>query len=237
MEYTVKIDSFDGPLDLLLHLIKKENMNILDIEIDEITKQYLEYIHQMENLDLTIASEYLVMASDLIEMKSRTLLPNMKNEDENIEDPREELIRKLIDYNKYKEMCKIFKGLEEDRKEIFTKEPSISNDFVNSDEIEEDIAITDLLEAFKKFLEKKEIEKPLQTKITKREYSVHKRNVEIKNLLKEKKEITFDDLFIEYNKDYVVVTFLSILDLAKKQELFIKQIDNFKKIYLTDRDD
>jgi Uncharacterized conserved protein len=237
MEYTVKIDSFDGPLDLLLHLLKKDNINIWDVEIDKITKQYLDYIHKMENLNLTVASEYLVMASDLIEMKSRSLLPNMKNDEEIEEDPRDELIRKLLDYNKYKEVCKAFKDLEENRKEIFTKEPSICSEFINNEEIEEEITINDLLDAFKNFLEKKEIEKPLQTKITKKEYSVHKRNLEIKKLLKNKKEVTFYELFEEYNKDYVVVTFLSILDLSKKREIFIKQTDNFKEIYLTDRND
>ena len=101
MEYNIELPEFEGPLDLLLHLIKQDNISIFDISIDKITKQYLDYIHKMEELNLNIASEYLVMASDLLQIKSKTLLPKKDNEEDE-EDPREELINRLINYQNYK---------------------------------------------------------------------------------------------------------------------------------------
>lgn len=237
MNYTVKIDAFDGPLDLLLHLIKVSNIQICDIQIHEITKQYLDYINQMERFNLNVASEYLVMASELIEMKSRSLLPiKIEEEDSYEEDPREQLIQKLIDYSRYKEVTNAFKKLEQERKQMHTKEPSMEV-YRKPDTLEDGLSLNHLLEAFQKFLERKELEKPLPTKITTKEYSVHQRNVEIRNLLKQKKQISFSDLFTFYQKDYVVVTFLSILDLAKKQELKLKQTQNFDDIVLVGKEE
>ena len=125
MEYKFIINDFEGPLDLLLHLIKTSEVDIYDIEIEKITKQYLDFIRSMEEMNLTIASEYLVMASELIELKSRLLLPSNKDlgEDEYEEDPRENLINRLLEYKKYKDMVDTFKELEEERKDIFTKDP------------------------------------------------------------------------------------------------------------------
>ena len=124
MEYEVKIDAFEGPLDLLLHLIKESKVDIWDIKIVEITDQYLNYIKSMEKLNLNIASDYLVMASELMEMKSKLLLPRTKlEEEEEEEDPREKLIQRLIEYQKYKDMTKNFKELEENRREFYTKSP------------------------------------------------------------------------------------------------------------------
>lgn len=236
MDYKIMINEFEGPMDLLLHLIKKSDINICDISIEEITKQYLDYINEMEKLDLDIASEYLIMAAELIEIKSSILLPKQEvNEDEYEEDPREKLIRRLIEYKQYKEKLPEFKQLEIDRKQMYSKEPS---DLSNFKIIEEnidlgDININDLMEAFNKFLERKKLEQPLNTKITKKEYSVSERSTEIKNILKNKKKIEFEELFEEVNKDYIVVTFLSILTLAKKQELKITQDNNFSKIILS----
>jgi len=125
MHYEVRIDEFEGPLDLLLHLIKQSNIDIYDISLSDITDQYLDYIKKMEELNLDVASEYLVMASELIEYKSRQLLPKKDlKEDEYEEDPKEELIRKLIDYKRYKEVTETFKELESVRSNIYTKSPS-----------------------------------------------------------------------------------------------------------------
>ena len=231
MDYTVKIHDFDGPLDLLLHLIKKSNIHIWDIQICDITTQYLDYINHMKGLDLNIAGEYLVMASELMEMKSRSLLPNKEEELEEEEVSREALIQKLIDYNRYKEVTSAFHQLEVDRKQIHTKEPSFVS-FQGEDILDDDICLSSLLEAFQKFLDRKEKEKPLQTKVTTREYSIYERSKQIKNILWERKKVFFTDLFDFYNRDYVVVTFLSILDLAKKGQLMIKQDHNFDAIYL-----
>ena len=236
MDYKIMINEFEGPMDLLLHLIKKSDINICDISIEEITKQYLDYINEMEKLDLDIASEYLIMAAELIEMKSSILLPKQEiEEDEYEEDPREKLIRRLIEYKQYKEKLPEFKQLEMDRKQVFSKDPSDLSHFKIVEENIDlgDIGIEDLMNAFNKFLERKKLEQPLNTKITKKEYSVGERSTEIKNILKQKKKIEFEELFEEVNKNYIVVTFLSILTLAKKKELKITQDNNFSKIILS----
>lgn len=232
MDYTVKINDFDGPLDLLLHLIKKANIDICDIKICDITEQYLDYIGHMQQLNLNIASEYLVMASELMEIKSKSLLPQREDASEEEEEiSRELLIQKLIDYNRYKEVTSAFQILEQERRQIHTKEPSFL--FHETEEsLDNDIHLSDLLDAFQKFLDRKEKEQPLQTKVTSKEYSVYERNKQIKQILIKKKKVSFSDLFQFYNKDYVVVTFLSILDLAKRRELVMKQDYNFGEIYL-----
>lgn len=238
MEYTITIDAFSGPLDLLLHLIKQANINIWDIEIDEITKQYMNFINQMEKLNLNIASEYLVMAAELIEIKSSSLLPKEElPEDDYEEDKRQNLINRLLEYEQYKNITSAFKELENSRHEVYTKVPSelsIYKEEIRYDEKQLDIDV--LIKAFNEFLTKKELDKPLNTKITGKEYSVDKRNIEIKNILKKRKKIEFFELFDRLDRDYIVVTFLSILDLAKKQELEIVQDKNFNKIILNDKE-
>ena len=233
MDYKVTIDKFEGPLDLLLHLIKEADIDIFDIKVSDITNQYLMYISQMEELNLNVDSEYLVMAADLIEMKSRELLPRDEETEENEEDPREELINRLVEYQKYKEISKSFKELEEERQELFTKDPSLLEEFKDDSlKISEDISLEDLIKAFAKFKERKQFEKPLNTVVTKKEYSVHARSLEIMDRLTKNKQVDFEDLYEVFTKDYVVVTFLSILDLAKKGNLEIKQDHNLDKITL-----
>ncbi|HHU54747.1 MAG TPA: segregation/condensation protein A [Mollicutes bacterium] len=236
MDYTININEFEGPLDLLLHLVKQSDIDICDISIEEITNQYLNYINEMEKLNLNVASEYLVMAAELIEMKSSILLPNYRNEldDEYEEDPRTQLINKLLLYKQYKGVTEKLKELEESRRLMYSKEPSDLKPFM-PEEIEDtpiDVNLDDLVNAFNMFLERLEDEKPLNTKITQKEYSVSKRNDEIKKILKIKKKVEFNELFEEYNREYIIVTFLSILELSKKQYLSISQEQNFKKIYL-----
>lgn len=233
MDYKFVINDFEGPLDLLLHLIKTSEMSIYDIKIEKITKQYLDFINSMENMNLSIASEYLVMASELIEIKSRMLLPNKKDmdEDEYEEDLRENLINRLIEYKKYKDMIDTFKVLEEERQDIFTKEPINLSEY-RTEEVTNDggLSLDDLLNALNNFLKRKEDEKPISTKITKKEISVKDRTVQIRNILSKKKKVSFYDLFEVKTKEYVVVTFLSILEMAKYGEINIVQEGNFDNI-------
>lgn len=239
MEYNFKSQKFEGPLDLLLHLIKQENIDIFDINISDIAEQYLNYIEQMESLDLNVDSEYLVLASELIEIKSRELLPSNDDQEELIEeDPKERLINRLIQYQKYKEISQELKRYEMDRKELYTKIPSLLNEFHDDKVlIGDDLSLDDLLTAFMKFQEKKEFEKPLNTVVTTKEYSVHKRSREIVQKLKKCKSLKFEELFDFYSKDYVVVTFLAILNLAKNGELLIKQDNNLDSIILSSKGD
>ena len=233
MEYVVTIDKFEGPLDLLLHLIKQSNIDIYDIKIEIITTQYLDYITKMEQLNLDIASAYLVMAAELIEIKSSMLLPKPEiEEDEYLDDPKEKLIQKLVEYQNYKDMVNKFHDLELDRNEYYTKAPTEITEFEVPKEISDDISLNDLIKAFEKFLNRKEITKPLNTRITNKEYSVGIRSKEILENIKGKGKIKFMDLFETYNKSYVIVTFLSILVLVKNMEIEIIQKNNFDDIEL-----
>lgn len=234
MDYSIKINEFEGPLDLLLHLIKQSNIDIYDIEISEITKQYLDYINKMEELNINVASSYIVMAAELMEIKSKSLLPKKEDEEEEDEEEivsKENLINKLIEYKKYKEMTPSFKELETNRKNIYIKSPEKLNKYLDQTIIKnEDTSVDDLVEAFKKFLERKNLEKPISTKITNKEYSVKERKHSIKNILKEKQKVLFTDLFEENNTGYIIVTFLSILEMSKEKEILIKQDSNFSNI-------
>src|SRR4051812_323235 len=137
MGYNIKIDAFEGPMDLLLHLINRLEIDIYDIPMAEITDQYLSYIHTMQHLELDIASEYLVMAATLLAIKSKMLLPKHEDEsnlDENDEsfdlDPRDELVEKLLEYKKYKQAALEFKTLEEERSLMFTKPPMDLSEYI-----------------------------------------------------------------------------------------------------------
>ena len=232
MNIEFKINEFEGPLDLLLHLIKESKMDIMNIEIEEITNQYMNYLHEQEKINREIASEYLVLASELLEIKSKMLLPSFKNEqEEEEEDPREELVNRLLEYQAYKEITKVLQEKEELRKEIYTKSPeNIKNYIDESKEINLDISLDDLVDAFKKFLDRKKENKPLKTKVTVNEISVSSRRHDIKRLLKDKKKVSFFELFPVVSKEYVVATFLAILEMAKNKELVITQNDTFDDI-------
>lgn len=236
MEYEVKINEFEGPLDLLLHLIKKDNINIFDISIEQIIKQFLEYINRMKEENLDITSEYLVMASELIELKSKMLLPNKTEEiEEEIEEATNDLINRLLEYDKYKNMTNELRDLENIRSKIYTRESEELLNYANKNDIDYGIDLDDLVNAFQKFLEYKELSKPLNTKIEKKEYSVDERCVEIRNKIKLKGSLKFEDLFEVITKEYVVVTFLAILSMAKKQEISIEQNNNFNNIIIKTR--
>ena len=235
MEQKFIINDFEGPLDLLLHLIKISKMDIYDISISEITRQYIDFINKMEEMNLTVASEYLVMASELIEIKSKMLLPKSEIEEE--EDPREDLVNRLVEYQKYKDMIQSFKLLESERKEIYTKEPVNFN--IYSDEAiinDGNITVDDLVKALSKFLERKEREKPLTTKITRKEITVSERTSDIRKILNKKKKVSFFDLFETKTKEYVVVTFLSILEMCKLGEITITQENNFNNIIINKKE-
>ena len=232
MEYKFKINDFEGPLDLLLHLIKESEMEITNIEIVKLTDQYLKFINDMKDMNLDIASEYLVMASELAYLKSKSLLPIKDEEKEEYEEAKEDLINRLIEFKQYKEISSKFQYLEEKRKDIFTKAPSSLKEYSDSKTmIGDGVTLENLLEAFQKFLERKQSLEPLLTKITTKEFSVDDRISEIRSLFKTKERLEFFELFDNFSKPYVVVTFLSILEMAKNNELIITQENNFDKIY------
>ncbi|MCM3586452.1 segregation/condensation protein A [Mesobacillus maritimus] len=242
-EYNVKIDAFEGPLDLLLHLINRLEIDIYDIPVSEITEQYLLFIHAMKELKLDVASEYLVMAATLLAIKSKMLLPKHEEEQdeeffyEEEEDPRDELVERLIEYKKYKEAAHEFKSLEQDRGLIYTKPPSDLSDYAKeapSDKQDLNVTIYDMLAAFQKLMRRKKLQKPLSTKVTRQEIPIERRMGEILELLREKRERkSFYDLFPVPDRSHIVVTFLAVLELMKRQEIIVEQEQNFAEIFVT----
>ena len=159
MNVEFRINDFEGPLDLLLHLIKESKMDIMNIEIELITKQYMEFLDSQEKMNLEISSEYLVLASELLEIKSRLLLPNNKvleNGEEVNEDPREELVNRLLEYQTYKNITSLLQEKEMLRKDIYTKSPeNIKNYIDERTEIHADVTLDDLLAAFQRYYQRK----------------------------------------------------------------------------------
>lgn len=233
MELDFKINDFEGPLDLLLHLIKESKMDIMNIEIELITRQYMEFLETQGKMNLEISSEYLVLASELLVIKSKMLLPNIKTliEDEEDFDPREELVNRLIEYQTYKDITKVLQEKELLRKDIYTKSPENIKNYVDDvHEIQADVSLDDLVNALKKYYQRKLESRPLKTKVTVNEISVSSRRSDIKNILKNKKRISFFELFPVVSKDYIVATFLAVLEMAKSRELIIKQERAFEDI-------
>ncbi|MBQ8534500.1 MAG: segregation/condensation protein A [Bacilli bacterium] len=234
MEMEFKINDFEGPLDLLLHLIKESKMDIMNIEIELITKQYMDFLDSQEKMNLEVSSEYLVLASELLEIKSRLLLPNNKvdeNGEEVVEDPREELVNRLLEYQTYKNITSLLQEKELLRKDIYTKSPeNIKNYIDERTEIHADVTLDDLLAAFQRYYQRKIDNKPLNTKVTVNEISVSSRRHDIKNILKTKRRVSFFELFPVVSKEYVVATFLAILEMCKNNEITIVQNDTFDDI-------
>lgn len=242
LEYQVKIDSFEGPLDLLLHLINRLEIDIYDIPVAKITEQYLLYVHTMRELELDVASEYLVMAATLLSIKSRMLLPKQEEElfDEDLmeeeEDPRDELIGKLIEYRKYKNAAQELKEREEERQNAFTKPPSDLSEFAKEAEAKDTnlhVTVYDMLGAFQKVLNRKKITKSAPSKITRQEIPIEDKMNEIMNhLRKTKKRTNFMTLFQHDQKEHLVVTFLAVLELMKSHQIMLEQEGNFEDIYI-----
>ncbi|WHY90393.1 segregation/condensation protein A [Neobacillus cucumis] len=244
MPYKVKIDAFEGPLDLLLHLINRLEIDIYDIPVAQITEQYLIYIHTMKELKLDIASEFLVMAATLLAIKSMMLLPKNEEIMEDMdteahydeEDPRDELVERLIEYRKFKEAANDLKSMEEERGLMYTKPPSDLSDFAKEKQPEKaelNVSLYDMLAAFQKLLRRKKLQRPMSTKITRQEISIEKRMSEIMDELKHLKgRKNFNDLFPNPEKEHVVVTFLAILELIKRKEIDVEQQENFGDIFV-----
>ncbi len=230
LELEFKVREFDGPLDLLLHLIKKNKMNILDIEIEKITDQYMKYLDKMNEMNLEVTSNYLVLASELLYIKSKMLLPVKEEESEEEEDdPRENLVNRLLEYQSYKDITNILRNKEKLRGEIYTKAPESVKEFIDQKEtLNSDVTLDNLVEAFKKFLERKEEDKPLKTKVTEKEIKVSDRKISIRSILKNKKRVNFFSLFESNNKEYIIATFLAVLEMTKEGEIRIVQNSLFE---------
>ena len=236
MNYTFYINDFEGPLDLLLHLVKQSKMNIYDINLFDLIKEYLDFINQMQELNIDIASEYLSMASELVHLKSKMLV-NKKDETEEDSDDEfnikseEDLRNKLLEYENIKNITGEFKNLELKRTEIYTRLPENLKEYYEPSDVPKGLYDADIL--YKAFLEvekKLKLLKPLDTTITKKEISVEQRTKEIKDILRLRGKVDFYSLFSINTREYVVITFLTILTMSKNKELKIMQEDNFSPI-------
>ncbi len=232
--YTIKLPAFEGPLDLLLHLIRENKIDIYDIPISFITGRYLEYIGMMKELNLEIAGEFLVMAATLIQIKSRMLLPPEEAAEgtaEQMEDPRLELVQRLLEYQAYKDAATILKEREEESMKIFSREPE---DGVEEQEDAElclfDVNIFDLLAAFRKLLESAPPE--VQT-ITKETLTVKDRMFLIVDRLESSDSIRFEELFgEEASRSQLIVTFLALLELLRVGLARVYQEGEFGYIWI-----
>ncbi|WP_070121626.1 segregation/condensation protein A [Bacillus marinisedimentorum] len=241
VKYSVKIDAFEGPLDLLLHLINRFEIDIYDIPVAEITDQYMGYIHAMQELELDIASEYLVMAATLLAMKSRMLLPKQEPAELDEEfyeeegDPRDELINRLVEYRKFKEAAGVLKKREAERSLVYTKEHADFQEFAQEDAAPSslDVNLYDMIGALQKMLKRKQAKKPPQTKINRQEIPIEARMDEIVSDLKNwKGRKSFTDLFPHDDREQIVVTFLAVLELLKMKKIHCEQDKNFSEIWV-----
>ena len=240
MSYEVKLEAFTGPLDLLLHLIHRLEIDIYDIPMAELTAQYIDHIHAMQELELNEASEYLVMAATLLAIKSRMLLPIHEGELEETDfveeslDPREELVSRLIEYKKYKEAASNLQTLEEERAQVYTKPPTDLSEYMPSEQLilfEVDVNVYDMLSAFQKLLRRKQLKKPLKTRVARQEISIKDQMFAVIDRLKVSGgRMTFTELFPYEDKQTLIVTFLSLLELMKRQVVFVEQTHNFEEL-------
>ncbi len=234
----LQLKDFEGPLDLLLHLVRVNQMNIYEVNIKEIIEQYLEFINSIDKYNIDSSSEYLVMASELLHLKSRMLINSdliTENEDDTEYEinTEEDLRAKLIEYEKYKSVCEDFKELESNRQEYFTKVPESLNEYVDDNKVlNSDVDIEDLINAFLEMQKRLFYAKPVTTKITRKELSVKERISEIREVLNKKGKIEFAELFDFFTKENIIVTFLSILDMSKNNEINLTQEKNFSNIYI-----
>jgi len=227
MHYQVKLDKFEGPLDLLLYLIKKQEINIYDIPIASITQQYLEYLKLMEFLNLELAGEFLVMAATLMRIKARMLLPRHEDEEEEGDDPRQQLVQQLLEYQKFKSAASKLEAMEYQRRMLFPR-PEQNGKSIADDEYSYNLF--DLIAAFKAVLER--------NRVTYLEVEVEETSVEEKiDFLKQKLSdcdmIAFEDLF-EGQQSLVelIVTFLALLEVLRLRIATVRQTRPFGKIWI-----
>jgi segregation and condensation protein A len=232
--YRVQIEEFEGPLDLLLHLIKKNEVDIYNIPIAAITRQYLEYIELLKELNLDIAGEFLVMAATLLQIKSRMLLPVTQEEEEaEAEDPRAELVRRLLEYQRYRDASFQLSSRNLLGRDVFARKFD-SPELAELEPVEEpaDVELFELIEAFQRVLSRVSVE-TFHDVVTDG-ISIADRISEVLSILHESKTVAFDSLFSErMSRDLLVVTFLSVLELCKLKLIRVTQVENLGSIWIT----
>lgn len=236
MSYLVKLEAFEGPLDLLLHLINRMEIDIYDIPMAELTRQYIDHIHTMQVLELNEVSEYLVMAATLLAIKSKMLLPVHEEDAPDIDDfteegpdPRDELVERLIEYRRYKEAAAVLKEFGDERGKSFTRPPSEPDVTAMTPVLpDEGLNIHDMIAAFRKMMERKKLRAPLRTRVARQEISIAETMDKVVGRLGDSGgRAMFSDLFESGDRPELVVTFLSLLELMKLQRITVEQERNF----------
>ncbi len=234
--YRVDLEGFHGPLDLLLYLIQKDELDIYDIPIAHITEQYLAYVEIMENLSLDVAGEFIVMAATLMRIKTRLLLP-VQAEDEELDenDPRAELVRRLLEYKRYREMAENLRRLEEERTRLHVRSVRPAGLDENEEEPELRVGLFDLLNALSGVFDR--VTKEAVHNVHREAYTVEEKVELIRLRLRNEGTIRFDEFFRDDAiKMEVVVTFVAILELAKRQEIRLMQTEALGMIWVTHYD-
>ena len=229
--YRFKLDNFEGPLDLLLHLIKGAKMDIMDVKLSEITEQYMEYMKDLSEIDMDRASEFITVAATLLEIKSKHLLPVETTDDElDEEDSETLLLRRLKEYELFKQVGQQLKDIEDVNK--LYRKPGEETEKVKI--IVKDMVLDKLLDAFANLLAKEKVrvdEKPEPKKIIKDRFTVAEKIVSIRNYSREHKKFVFEDLFsVDMTKSEMINVFLALLDLLKLQVIRVEQSNNFEQI-------
>ena len=230
MSFTAELQIFDGPLDLMLHLIREQKLDIFDLDMEVLCDQYLAYLEKLEDLQLEVESEYLVELATLVEYKSRKLLPknDASIDDDYEEDPKERLVKRLLEYQRYKDASQLLQQSLEARNDQLSK--PLELDAIGDDENGEyiDASANDLFKAMSRVLRKLELNRPLPVRIAEKEISTEERKLVIRSRLIDLPDIfTFDNLLDDCRSVYdVIVTFLAVLDLARQHVLSFKVGEN-----------
>ncbi len=235
MEYTIHLENFDGPMDLLLHLVHQTKLDVYELNMSEIIESYLTYIKTLQHLNIELGGEFLLMASSLVHLKSKKLIGHTTSEESNEDEfdisSEEDLKNKIIEYEKYKKISKELRGLEEKRNQVFTKLPENLKKYAREVELVNDgITVEDLVKSLLDIEARIHYKEPLETKITRKEISVGDRVIKIRDFLKIKKHVYFEELFEIPSRDYIIATFLAILEMSKSSEIRLFQEENFKQI-------
>ena len=241
MQLEFKLQVFEGPLDLLLHLLEKNKVSIYDIPIVEITNQYMEYIRQMQQNDLNVMSEFMVMAATLLDIKSKMLLPAQETEDEEAEDPRAELVQQLLEYKLYKSMAFELKDRQVDASHVFYKEPTIPAEVaayqppIDTKELVADLSLNQLNDIFKSVLKRqKDKIDPIRSKfgeIKKEEVSLEDKMGYLTEYATSHRFFSFRQLLEKQRSRLeIIVTFLAVLELMKSGTIYISQEKTFDDI-------
>lgn len=239
MSYKVKLDVFEGPFDLLVYLIEHAQMSIYDIQVSEITKQYLQYIDLIKNQDASIAGEFMVLAAALIEIKSKMLLPRPKAEDGSgmMEDPRTELVERILEYKRFKAAAEMLTEQQELRSQIFTKPQEDLIPYTMDTDEYLNLDLSQFVKAFEMFLVKKrrleEIRKTYE-RVERQRMSVETRIGQIRSFFQHNRHVRFSELLGEEQTKYnIVLTFMSTLELLKQHTLSARQDALYGDILLT----